>query len=64
MRNIFLIFWLCTLGISIGFVVFLAVDMTLNSGKFMAHALHTRLPGCSQGCHGETPEIKISLLRF
>ena len=38
-------------GISVGVVVVFAADMTLNSGRFVAHALHARTPECSNSCH-------------
>lgn len=38
-------------GICGGFVVLFAMDMTLNSGRFAAHALHAKTPECSRTCH-------------
>jgi hypothetical protein len=39
-------------GIAGGIVVLFAADMTLNSGRFAAHALHAKTPNCSGTCHG------------
>lgn len=39
-------------GIAAGFVVLMAMDMTLNGGRFVAHSLHQRTPECSGSCHG------------
>lgn len=39
-------------GICAGFVVLMAMDMTLNGGRFVAHTLHDRTPECSGPCHG------------
>jgi hypothetical protein len=41
-------------GIAGGIVVMFAADMTLNSGRFVAHALHAQTPDCSGSCHGPT----------
>jgi hypothetical protein len=38
-------------------VILLFIDMTLNSGQFAAHAIHSDHPGCSGSCHGPHPEI-------
>ena len=40
-------------GIAAGIVVLFSVDMVLNSGRFVAHSLHTRTPECSGACHGQ-----------
>lgn len=40
-------------GIAAGFVVLMAMDMTINSGRFVAHAIHQNHPGCSDTCHGQ-----------
>lgn len=39
-------------GVSAGILVVFAADMTLNSGRFFAHAMHERTPECSGSCHG------------
>lgn len=39
-------------GIAVGVVILFAVDMTLNSGRFVAHTLHNKEPQCSGACHG------------
>ena len=39
-------------GICAGFVVLMAIDMTLFGGRFMAHAVHAKHPECSGTCHG------------
>ena len=39
-------------GVAIGIVVLFAADMLLNSGRFVAHAVHSSNPGCSGTCHG------------
>jgi hypothetical protein len=49
-------------GIFAGIVVLFALDMTLNSGRFVAHAIHNDHPGCSGTCHGPHPEISASRL--
>ena len=40
-------------GIAAGIVVLFSMDMVLNSGKFIAHSLHSRTPECSGACHGQ-----------
>jgi hypothetical protein len=49
-------------GIFAGIVILFAMDMTLNSGRFVAHAIHNDHPGCSGTCHGPHPEISASRL--
>lgn len=44
-------------GIAAGIVVLFAIDMTLNSGRFVAHTLHAKTPDCSGSCHGPTEQI-------
>lgn len=39
-------------GISVGIVVLFAADMTINGGRFVAHAVHQKTPECSGACHG------------
>lgn len=39
-------------GICAGIVVLFAADMVLNSGRFLAHTVHTKSPKCSETCHG------------
>ena len=47
-------------GIAAGIVILFAADMILNSGRFVAHAIHNDHPGCSGTCHGPHPEIPAS----
>ena len=47
-------------GIAAGVVVMFAIDMVFNSGKFIAHSLHTRTPECSGACHGSTEQVSTS----
>ena len=44
-------------GIAGGIVVLFAIDMTLNSGRFIARSLHAKTPDCSGSCHGPTEQI-------
>jgi hypothetical protein len=39
-------------GIAAAVVVLFALDMTVNSGRFVAHAIHQKSPECSGACHG------------
>ena len=39
-------------GLLVGIIAGLAVDMTLNSGKAAAQHLHHTFPECSSACHG------------
>lgn len=43
-------------GICGGIVVLFAADMLLNSGRFVAHTVHSRTPDCSGSCHGSTDQ--------
>lgn len=47
-------------GVSVGIVVLFAIDMTLLSGRFAAHALHRKTPECSGSCHGTHPSQNAS----
>lgn len=38
-------------GISAGIVVLFSLDMVFNSGRFAAHAIHSKSPECSDSCH-------------
>jgi hypothetical protein len=51
-------------GIFAGILVLFALDMTLNSGRFVAHAIHNDHPGCSGTCHGPHPKITSSKLEL
>jgi len=50
--NLYTKICLALFGVSVGIVVVFAADMTLNSGRFFAHAVHQRSPECSRECHG------------
>lgn len=39
-------------GIAIGFMIFLAADMTLTKGTVAAQHIHHDFPECSGPCHG------------
>lgn len=43
-------------GVSIGVVVVFAADMVMNSGRFIAHAVHSKTPECSGACHGQNAQ--------
>lgn len=46
---------LAVLGIMLGVMTALALDMLFNNGRMVAHSLHDRNPTCSAGCHGAVP---------
>lgn len=48
-------FSLAVLGIMLGVMTALALDMLFNNGRMVAHSLHDRNPTCSSGCHGVIP---------
>lgn len=52
--------WVALLGISVGFVILFSLDMILNSGKFVAHAIHDQTPECSGSCHEPTEQISTA----
>jgi len=51
-------------GIAAGIVILFSMDMILNSGRFVAHAIHNDHPGCSGTCHGPHPEVTSSKLEL